>query len=539
MTRLLSEALPAAFVLLLSSACNIDARLDLPGLDAEPTSSMDASAPADAANANEVDSGISPGLDGGAVVADAGSPHRPDASLPAGLDASAEPVDSGARPGHDAGSPDVGVPADGGGVGEVDSGTSLESDAGGSLFLNGMFVIGVYGPEPTVARFTAWKCFGVNTVVDVPGTYPVPDSDVTTFDNMAKQTGLYQIRQPFMGGSSPGSTADQKDLGNTSLLALAHVDEPNNYCGSATPVSTIKNEYQTWKAALPNVPVYTGFSGGDMSDISTESWGCSNQASTYPLPNGYLAFTDWASNDLYPVDFYNANGASKGMTGLDLTLMLRPIEQIRGWVPSMPQFVYIEASRISQQNIAISVTGAQLTAEIWQSVVKGVRGIIYFPEVVASDVGFRWDGSGDSFCNTSTCDVSTQTCPCNDQTYTQTCDDTSAADDPQGVHAAIVSQNAILNALGSVLQGAIDPAGTSLSASSPLLAGWRIDAGGARWFIVVNPSGSAVSNATLTLTGVSAASASVYGESRTVPVSGGAINDTFSAYQVHIYSAAN
>jgi hypothetical protein len=279
--------------------------------------------------------------------------------------------------------------------------------------------------------------------------------------------------------------------------------------------------------------VFTGFSGGDISSSYCATLSNFPVVYTANCPNGFLAATDWISNDRYPVSNHFDNSVP-----LDLTDMLKPIAQLQRWASGKPQFVYIEASRINQQNIANSVTGAQLTAEIWEAVVQGVRGIIYFTDVVADDVGFRFDGSGDSVCRNSTCDRRTWTCPCddNDTNHNVTCDDKSAAGDPQGVSAAMIAQNAILNALGPTLQGAINPAGATVRAASPLLAGWRIDVNGVRWFFVVNPSANPVAHATLALTGVTAASAAVYGESRTVPIVGGAITDTFPAYQVHIYS---
>lgn len=146
-------------------------------------------------------------------------------------------------------------------------GTSGSSGTGGAtgLFRDGMFVIGVYGPRMSAESFLRWKCFGINTVVDIPDAYPAVDSEVETFDSLAKQVGLYQIRQPFMGGSPPGTVAQiQRDAGNLSLLALSHIDEPNNFCGTAQPPSSLCAEYAVWKAALPGVPVYTGFSGGDI-----------------------------------------------------------------------------------------------------------------------------------------------------------------------------------------------------------------------------------------------------------------------------------
>ncbi len=428
-----------------------------------------------------------------------------------------------------------GSSATGGATGAA-GGTEAGATSTAGLFLNGMFMIGVYGPEMTTSSFTKWKCLGINTVVDVPDSFPGPDSDVTTFDNLARQVGLHQIRQPFLGGSSPGTTAGiKKDAGNTSLLAFSHIDEPNNNCGTAMKTSSLCTEYSTWKAALPDVPIYTGFSGGDVVSGCTTG-GNFPGVYTDPSPNGFLAATDWISNDHYPVSGHFDNGSA-----LDLMEMLKPIVQFQQWAPEKPEFVYIEASRISQNSIANSVTGAQMTAEIWAAIVQGARGIIYFPEVVASDVGFRFDGSGDSFCANSTCDPSTWTCPCNDSDTSNnaTCDDKSSAGDPQGVSAAMVAQNTILGALGPVLQGDINPSDASISVASPLFAGWRIDANNARWFIVVNPSGTAVSKTNLTLTGATTSTATVYGESRTVPISGGVISDSFKAYEVHIYSAAN
>jgi hypothetical protein len=193
----------------------------------------------------------------------------------------------------------------------------------------------------------------------------------------------------------------------------------------------------------------------------------------------------------------------------------------------MPQFSYIEASRINQNGAQMSqsVTGAMLRAEVWAAVIHGARGIVYFPQVVAPD-GFDWDGH----CGTRTeyAWYDFRACYPNDPTYTR-------PTDVQGVHAAIVAVNAQLNALSPVLVTDYDPSGIAATAPAPLEVGWRIAPDGTRWIFAVNSSSTPLVGAKITLTGVSG-SAAVFGENRSEPIVGGAITDDFDAWGVHIYS---
>jgi hypothetical protein len=71
-------------------------------------------------------------------------------------------------------------------------------------------------------------------------------------------------------------------------------------------------------------------------------------------------------------------------------------------------------------------------------------------------------------------------------------------------------------------------------APSPLQVTWRRSSGHS-YFFVLNLSPTA-SHQIIALSGVgSATSATVYGENRTVQISGGTISDNFGPYAVHIY----
>jgi hypothetical protein len=130
-------------------------------------------------------------------------------------------------------------------------------------------------------------------------------------------------------------------------------------------------------------------------------------------------------------------------------------------------------------------------------------GLIYFPEVVPPDgVGASTDGT------------------------------------PADVAAEMTTQDGIVTSLAPVLQGPINPSTLGATVPSPLQVGWR-DAPAGAYFFVINTQGTTISNASIALRGVgSAQSATVYGESRSVSLSSGALTDTFGPFALHIYFVA-
>jgi hypothetical protein len=370
-----------------------------------------------------------------------------------------------------------------------DSATVVVTDRAG-LFLDGFFPICVYGMDQSL--FTTWKNRGVNCMLDVPDIgsgYPHSNNVIDTWTSQAIAAGFKVFREPHRP-----ATADPL-LGDPDLIAWMHIDEPNNYCGTATPLSTLMSEYDTWHAANPSTPIATQLSGGDIPGVT--HGGCTD-VTDYTGPGGFLASADWYANDRYPVSGYYDNGWAT----LSLLDMTSPVDVLRAWAPDAPLLAGIECSRINQTDAHRSVSPDQMRVEIWLAIVHGVRGIYYFPQLVGNN-GFAWDGTVDSVYNR----------------------------EPE-----MIRQNALVTALAPILQGPIDPSGVSMTVSGKLQGAWRIAQDGSAYFIVVNYDAAAIPTAQVTLTGVAPnTTATAYGESRTVPVVGGVITDSFPGYGVHIY----
>jgi hypothetical protein len=182
-------------------------------------------------------------------------------------------------------------------------------------------------------------------------------------------------------------------------------------------------------------------------------------------------------------------------------LLSEPIDRLRVWAPTKPQFCFIESAKI--YNEFRVVKPAELSAQMWLGIVHGVRGLFFFSHIFDDDDNWiDWDGT------------------------------------PNDVAAEMTKQNSIITSLAWVLQGEINPTSMSVVVPKGLEAGWRSSSLG-KYVFIVNPSGTSYPNQTITLTGTSGStSATVVGESRTVPVSGDGttITDNFGAFAVHIYN---
>jgi hypothetical protein len=141
------------------------------------------------------------------------------------------------------------------------------------------------------------------------------------------------------------------------------------------------------------------------------------------------------------------------------------------------------------------VTAAQFRSEVFNAVISGATGIIYFPQRIGG--GFLYDNMNSA------------------------------------VEAEMKSVNARLGRIGGALMSQRDPSGAGITVSGSLRATWR-KYGGRTYLIVLNNSTSAVT-ASMTTRGVSASSASVDGEGRSVAIRGGVITDTFRAEEAHVY----
>jgi hypothetical protein len=207
------------------------------------------------------------------------------------------------------------------------------------------------------------------------------------------------------------------------------------------------DQYAQWKKAAPNVPVFLNVSGGHLLFRKTPR-------DTY---KEHFRAADWIGNDFYPVTGWNQPTW--------LPRIGQAIDLARELSDGKPQFAFVETSR---QQLAWTpkntrgVTPDELRAEIWQAVVHGARGIVYFPQQFNP---FQFDAT------------------------------------PSDVSLELVKQNAILEKLGPILASQHNPKGMKVSVAPPLEAAWRKGADGTCYAIIVNMSGDALKSQAVKLTG--------------------------------------
>jgi hypothetical protein len=286
---------------------------------------------------------------------------------------------------------------------------------------------------------------------------------------------LWMIRRPRP------NPAD--DIGQPYLLAWAHPDEPD-IPSTKHPVEYIAAQYKRWKSIDPNRLVFTNYSGGWVN-----AWQGNATRSQYEQ---FLANTDWGSSSIYPVTGWDRPN--------DLDAAGRAVDRLEKWSQGKPQFAVIESG---DQELPWAVreipgvTPGQFRAQIWDSIIRGARGIIYFPQKFKP--AFSYDNT------------------------------------PPEIVQEMIRQHAFIKSIEQAILSPSDPPNLGATVNKPLQATWRAH-GGKMYFIVLNTSGAPLSNARVRLHGVgSADSAAVQAERRTVDVNGGVITDNFAPHAVHVY----
>jgi hypothetical protein len=164
-------------------------------------------------------------------------------------------------------------------------------------------------------------------------------------------------------------------------------------------------------------------------------------------------------------------------------------------------FAVIESSDQDLNSMSRAPTTDEFRGEIWEAIVHGAGGILYFPQKIGG--GFQYDNT------------------------------------PPNLLAEMQTQNARIKSHGKILNLPWNPSSLKWTASSAQLeATWRDD-GTNDYFFVLNESASALTDGAMTLTGVSAGVnwLEVIGENRVVPFVNGQVIDSFTPYQVHVYRA--
>jgi hypothetical protein len=288
-----------------------------------------------------------------------------------------------------------------------------------------------------------------------------------------------------------------------SFVAWAQPDEPDNAqpaagggYGPCIDPSVLQANYQKWTTADPTRPVYLGLGQGVAATNYVGRGSCSGNTSMYPE---YAQAADILCFDIYPVNEEGSNSDDPAAAG-NLWYVAQGVDNLRGWVnDKKPVWNDIETTTIDAGHG--TPTAQDITTEVWMSIVHGSMGIMYFCHI-----------------------------------FTPAEDDKGLLDTPTA-KAAVAAVNAQITALAPVLNTQSLANGATVTSSSPANA--PIDIMVKRYqgalYIFAVAMRPVAATGKFTPRGVTAGTATVLGENRSIPISGGSFSDSFDGYAVHIY----
>jgi hypothetical protein len=338
------------------------------------------------------------------------------------------------------------------------------------------FPIGVWSQTPE-SNGAAYKNIGINTFV---GLY-----DGTTHSNLSalSTNGLYAI-------NDQSSVGLNDSLGSNVMKAWIQQDEPDNAQdngnGGYDPciaTSNLQTTYNNWKA-IDSRPVMLGFGRG-VADVNWVGRGTCTGNTQYYV-NAKTA-ADFFAFDVYPIN-----------DSLPLYYVAQGVTNLRTWTGgNKPVWADVETTNFGATQ---GPTPAQTKFEVWSAIIHGARGIDYFCHIFSPtfyEAGLLRDST------------------------------MSAA--VSAINSQIKSLAAVLNVGTTVGNTVTSSAGSSVPIDSVTLS-----YGGSTYIFAAAMRGS-TTTATYRPAGITTGTATVLGESRTIPVSSGSFTDSFSGYDVHIY----
>jgi hypothetical protein len=367
-------------------------------------------------------------------------------------------------------------------------------------FVPGFFVLGVWHQPPP--SFADWAKLGINTVVGSPdGT----DSGLLAWTEEANRLGLKIIRQPRMDRLAD----DDREPG---LLAWMPFDEPEAFAS----LERVREVHGKLKSAYPDRRVFSNHSGTWVIDRSCEgadyAWGgpCDGPGDCLGGPStcyaggeagSYFTYDDLVSTDHYPKNQHTPLGTLGSL-----------LDKVRRWAGGKPQLEFIEASDqyIPPERVPGlgGPSAGEMRFEIWDTILHGASGIIYFP-----NAGYCGPG-----------------CQKHDGTRPE-------------IRLEMAEQNARIAELSAILTSEMNPApygitvgaATGVGETSPLEAGWRVH-GGAVYFLVLNTRNLEYRAYSFAVSGfLPTHGFEVVHEYRSTLTSGQVLTDDFSPYAVHVY----
>ncbi len=336
------------------------------------------------------------------------------------------------------------------------------------------FPISVWLQDPSLAA--QYQAIGVNQYI---GLYNGPTSgDLTT------------LTTANMPAYCDQNSVGLANLGSKAIAGWTQEDEPDNAqpdgkggYGPCISPTTIQNLYQTMKTKDPSRPVFLNVGQGVANDAWVGRGSCSGQASDYAE---YAKGCDIISFDVYPIN-----------SGLDITLVATGVDRLGQDVNHMKHvWNWIECTQIDAANT--KPTTDQVKAEVWMSIIHGSTGIGYFVHK-----------------------------------FTPTEDDHELLDDAP-MKAAVMAIDQQVHDLAPALN--TPPITNAVTVASPGKVDTLVLRQGGKLYVLAVSMTNGTTTATFTLTHDNMTTATVLGETRTVPVAQSAFQDSFSAYAAHLYS---
>ncbi len=346
-----------------------------------------------------------------------------------------------------------------------------------------VFPIAVWLQSP--ARAKDYKAVGINLYV---GLWKGPTEDQ-----------LADLNRHGMRVVCSQNAIGLMHLDDPTIVAWMHGDEPDNAQslgkgkGYGPPIAPAKvaEDYERLKKADPSRPVLLNLGQGVAWDKYVGRGTRTNHPEDYPE---YLKGCDIASFDIYPAVHDHRDVAGK------LWFVADGVSRLRKWADDRKMvWNCIECTHIGNPNA--KATPKQVKAEVWMSLVRGSRGLIYF----AHQFQPKFIEAG-------------------------------LLDDKE-MAAAVGAINTQVHELAPVLNGPTVADGVRVSSSAaevPVEAMVKRRDGTTYVFAVGMRDGT--TTAAFAVTGLTGkAKAEVLGESRTVEVRDGVFKDEFAPWDVHLY----
>jgi len=420
-------------------------------------------------------------------------PVQPEA-LRQGATSPRRPIPSGSLPGH--GSPTLLEP-DGGRNYYAKFPSSLPSSP--SFFPIGIWLESVIDPPDTAKD----QAIGLNTYVGL-----VPGSNL----RLVEQAGMHVLGQAELWAPARGRSSQ-------ALAGWLLADEIDMNEGPVKGSASLTRVVQR----LPRNDgrlLYTNYGKG------VTFWEPDAEASAF-----VSKYQDVASADNYWFTDGDICGSSQGgiliaqgrqLTEAECRLAAnygRTVDRLRSLInpnASLPVWNYVEVGHPFTDNAWPSITPPQVRAAVWSGIIHGARGIVYFNH---------------SFGGPAMTQHALRE-PAYEQIRQAVAGTNRQLTELAPVLNGPTVTDLVENSSPVITRGIASTAGTTTTGMVDILAKWS----GGHFYLLVGSTSPQPRTNTLSTTCVGDATATVIGESRTLPVESGRLTDTFSdGNAVHIY----